>query len=320
MKSKITVIHKQKPIKRVATYIKHVTNISGTEKRVAVTNPAQLSAHDWRIALVQAKKSLSDKKISILSAGVAYFATLAFFPLLAASVAIAAFVIDGNQLHVVVSNLETYLPTDISTLLTSQLKNAVGHTSKNVLVAVFAILLSLFSVSGAVQNLINAMNSSYETKETRNFIKLRLTSLFLTLGLLVVGFVAIVLLLVNVDILRQLHLPNAFIFIFPVLRWVVLAGIIGVGLAIVYRYAPSRANPHWQWVSWGAGISTVVWLIGTTLFFIYAKYFANFSNTYSLFAGIIVLMAWLNLSAFIILLGAEINYGLESRTTRKTTK
>lgn len=310
----------KKTNKRIVKYFKHITDFSGSDRRVAVTNPAQLSAHDWRIALLQTKKSLNDKKISILSAGVAYFATLAFFPLLAASVAIAAFVIDGNQLHTVVMNLEKYLPGDMSTLLTSQLKNAVGHSSRNIVVAVVAILVSLFSVSGAVQNMIKAMNSSYEVSETRNFIKLRLTSLLLTFGLLVVGFVAIALLVVNVDMLHQLHFPGAFILIFPYLRWIVLAIIIGVGLSAVYRYAPNRRNPHWQWVSWGAGISTIIWLLGTTLFFIYAKYFANFSSTYSLFAGIIVLMAWLNLSAFIILLGAEINYGLESRTTRKTTK
>lgn len=61
-------------------------------------------------------------------------------------------------------------------------------------------------------------------------------------------------------------------------------------------------------------------MIGTALFFVYARYFANFSDSYSIFAGIIVLMTWFNLTSFIILLGAEINYRLETQTLRKTSK
>jgi len=92
-----------------------------------------------------------------------------------------------------------------------------------------------------------------------------------------------------------------------------------VSLSVFYRYAPDRGNPHWQWVTWGSCIATAIWLVGTTLFFIYARYFAHFTDSYSIFAGIIVLMTWLNLTAFAILIGAEINFRLENQTRARTT-
>jgi len=99
----------------------------------------------------------------------------------------------------------------------------------------------------------------------------------------------------------------------------VLTAIIAGSLALFYRVAPSNHNPHWQWVSWGAGIASVVWLAGTTLFFLYAKYLSVYSNIYNVFGSVVVLLIWLNLSAYIILLGATINQRLEARTTRRTS-
>jgi membrane protein len=307
-------------IKKIMTFFQNVTSLKGNQFKSTALHPGQFSLKDWRFALLETKNAIGTKNIGILSAGIAYFATLAFFPLIAAAVAIAAFVLDAHQLKDVVHSLEMYLPADIASLISTQLKNALGNGSANIIVAVIAILLSLFSVSGATQNVITATNIIYERTESRNFIKLRLRSLLLTFGLIVTAFISISLLVVNGNMLNNIGVPEAIIILISYLRWVVLAVLVALGLAVFYRYGPDRKNPKWQWVSWGAVIATVVWLLGTTLFFIYAQYFANFSDTYSLFAGIIVLMTWLNLSAFIILLGATINHRLESRTIRKTTK
>jgi membrane protein len=101
-------------------------------------------------------------------------------------------------------------------------------------------------------------------------------------------------------------------------RWFIIAALMTVGLAAFFRYAPNRSNPHWQWVTWGSLIATVVWLLATTIFFVYARYFANYTESYSVFAGILVLMIWLNLTSFALLLGATINYKLENQTRAKT--
>ena len=309
-----------KLLQRINTIFQNATSLKGSQYRVMATSPRHFSWKEWRIALIETKNSIGTKNIGILSAGIAYFATLAFFPLIAAGVAIAAFVINDHELQNVVHNLEMYLPADIASLISSQLKNALGNNSANIAVAVVAILLSLFSVSGATQNAITATNIIYEREESRHFIKLRLLSLLMTIGLVVISFISIGLLVINDGMLRHIGTPDLLIVLISFLRWFILAFMVAGSLAVFYRYGPDRKSAHWQWVSWGAVIATIIWLLGTTVFFVYAQYFANFSDTYSLFAGIIVLMTWLNLSAFVVLLGATINHRLEARTVRKTSK
>lgn len=280
--------------------------------------PTQLSWKDWKRVLVETKNALGKKKLPILAAGVAYFSTLAFFPMLAAAVAIAAFVITPDQLQSITHNIETYLPADMASLVTTQLQHLVDKKAGTIIAAVIAIVISLYGASGAISNLITATNAAYSCRESRNFFKLHAFSLLLTLGAIALSFVIAVLLALSGATLSFLHLPALLVDVILALRWAVLVVIVAFALAVFYRYGPDRKNPKWQWVSWGALLATVIWLLGTIVFFIYVQHFGNFSNSYSLFAGIIVLMIWLNLSAFIVLLGATVNHHLELQGTDTT--
>ena len=300
-------------------YRKFIPILKG-ESRPLATGPHQFTFRDWKVAAEATKTALSAKRIGILAAGIAYFATLAFFPLIAASVAIASFIINHQQLQSITTSIEGYLPSDIAQLITIQLNAAITNQASSAWIAVIGILISLFSISGAVINMISASNVSYERDESRGFIKLRLTSLGLMLMGAVAGVIVIGLLLLNQAGLMSFGVPAYLAVTISVLRWLVMAGLITIVLAIFYRYGPDRSNPHWQWVTWGSIIASVIWLLGTALFFIYARYFANFSESYSIFAGIIVLMTWFNLTSYIVLLGAEVNYRLENQTLANTTK
>lgn len=288
---------------------------SATELKVQ--SPTQLSFRDWRHALLGAKQAFGNKNLPVLAAGVAYFSTLSFFPMFAAAVAIAAFVIRPEQLHHLITGLESYLPADMASLVTTQLEHASGKKAGNIIVAVIAIAISLFGASGAVSNLITASNVSYNCKETRGFFKLKALSLLLTLGAILAGFMVVGLLALNAQTFAWLGLPSFVVTALLTVRWLLLILFVMLAMAVFFRYGPNRQNPRWQWVSWGALLATTVWLIGTVLFFVYVQYFGNFSKSYSLFAGIIVLMTWLNLSAFITLFAAEINHKLEQQALKK---
>lgn len=289
------------------------------EKRELASTPTDLSWQSWKRALIETKNAFGDKDVGTLAASVAYGGTLAFFPLVVAMVAIAGSVMSPEQIKDVVEGMAMYLPKDIASLITAQLTNAMGRHSANTIVAVVGIGLALFGVSGAMNNLINALNRIYERKETRHFLRVRLTSLFLT-TLMVVGMLIILpLLILGSDMLRAWQVPEVAITFFGIARWVLLTLVMALGLSFIYRIAPDRPNARWQWVSWGAIIATFLWLIVTAVFFVYVQNFSNFSSSYSLFAGIIVLMMWLNYSGMIILAGAEVNHQLESQTARKTT-
>lgn len=293
--------------------------MEGYTGKTAANSPLKFRWVDWKRALLATKDAISAKRIGILAAGIAYFATLAFFPLMAATVGIASFIINDDQLHDILTGIEGFLPADIASLISTQLATALQDRASSLFIIIFGILLSLFSISGAITNLLSAANVSYEVKETRTFIRLRLASLAIMASGAVTGILIIGLLLLNEPLLAAIGIPDPVITTVSIIRWPIIALIVTVSLAFFYRYGPNRNNPKWQWVTWGSVIAAVVWLIGTAAFFVYARYFANFSESYSVFAGIIVLMTWLNLSAFIVLLGAEINYRLEQRTRARTT-
>lgn len=285
------------------------------------STPIDLSFMSWKKSIIETGKAIGDKNIGILSAGIAYFGILAFFPMVAAMVAIAGTVLPPDSIREAATEIKDFLPGDIYSLLVTQLENASGQTSSNIAIAVFGISFAIFSVSGATTHLMNSLNVMYGIKEGRNFVKQRLVGVLFTIGLIVTMVIVVPLLLTGADVLRWFGFPPAVTSTFAVLRWFLLAILTMVGLAILYHFGPSRpARAKWQWVSWGAIIATLIWIAGSALFFIYLQYFANFSNSYSLFAGLIALMIWLNLSSFVVLLGAEINHRLEQRTAPRTTK
>ena len=299
---------------------KSIQSIWADSTRTFARTPREFTLKDWKNALVETKNAIRSKKISILAAGVAYFLTFAVFPAIAAMVAVLSFVLSESQLTAAVKAFETFLPTDIANLISTQLAAALENPSSSALIVIFGILIALFSLSGAVSNSIKATNSIYEVSEMRRFVSLRLISTGFIVAAGIITIIVVSLLVLNETFLVSIGVPQWVAWTILVVRWVIIAAVVTVGLAAFYRYAPNRKNPHWQWVTWGSLIATLLWLIGTTLFFIYARFFAHYTEAYSVFAGIIVLMIWLNLTSFAVLLGAAINFKLENQTRAKTSR
>jgi membrane protein len=104
-----------------------------------------------------------------------------------------------------------------------------------------------------------------------------------------------------------------------ILTWLVLAGLVIVGLALLYRYGPSRSHARLRWVTWGAVAAAGLWLLASFAFQIYAANFANYSATYGSLGAVIALLMWFWVSAFVVLLGAELNAEMEHQTRRDST-
>lgn len=285
---------------------------STEQKQVVDSNfSGQLSFDDWRRALLQTKDSLGEKHLPILAAGIAYYSTLAFFPLLAAAVAIGALVITPNQLDALLGAAESYLPGDVASLVGGQIEDFVSNRSGNFLAAGIATLVALFGASGASKNLIVASNVAFDVKETRAWLRRQIIGIIWTFGGIIFGFVVMVLLVLNQSILGGLLIDPNIVDLLLMGRWLIMLVLAILGLSVFYRYGPNRSPAKWTLVFRGATVATLVWLLATLLFFAYVQNFGNYAKSYSLFAGIIVLMIWLNFSALIVLLGAELNRSLE---------
>lgn len=293
------------------------TYSSGTLRRTRATSSIRdLSKKTWARVIQKTINAVTDQNLPMLGASIAFGGTLAFFPLVAACVAIASMVIRPEQLHEIIASMSHFLPRDIHSMLTAQITNAMADTSSSMAVAVVAIVIAIFGVSGAVSSVVSAVNMAYGLKETRSVVKIRLMSMAMTFVMIIGMLIMIPLVTVGRPIFESIGTPEPLIVLLMIVRWPIMAMLVMIGLAIFYRYAPNRSRGEWQWLTWGSVIATLMWIVATALFFVYLQYFAGFSNSYSLFAGIVALMLWLNVGGVIILIGAEINRQLEERSNK----
>jgi membrane protein len=282
--------------------------------------PSQIPPRGWFAVLKRVKAEVKEDNVPLLAAGVAFYAMLAIFPAIIALVTIYGMVADPAQVESQVGEFAKSLPSGADQLITGQLKNVVnaGRQSLSIGLAV-SLLAVLWSASGGIQGLVKSLNLVYDERETRGFIKLRGLSLLLTLGAIVVAVVALVLIAVFPGVIDNFELGKAGELAASIVRWIVLALLVLVALAVLYRFAPDRANPRWRWVSGGAVVALVLWLLGSIGFSWYVDNFGKYNQTYGALAAVIILLLWLFLSAFAVLLGAELDAETERQTARDTT-
>jgi membrane protein len=283
--------------------------------------PAQIPARGWWQVIRRAVKESTADHVSMLAGGVAFFAFLAVFPALIAAVTLYGLIADPAEVARQVESLAGALPQETRPLIAGQLNSVVSSSDSALGVGlVVSLLAALWSASSGTGNLIQAVNLAYDEDETRGFLKLRALALLLTLGAIVFVLVTLTLVAVVPAVLDALPLGTAGRVIAQVVRWLLLVAVVIGALAVVYRVAPDRDAPRFRWVSVGALVAAVLWLIGSGAFSLYVNNFGSYNKTYGALAGVVVLMLWLYLTSYIVLLGAEINAESERQTRQDTTR
>ena len=283
-------------------------------------NPAQLPFKGWKDVLLRVFHAFSDNNLSIIAAGVSFYGLLAIFPGVAAFVSIYGLFQDPNEVVREMQGLSGMIPPDVIRTITDQMTQIASRPSGSLgLAAVITLALALWSARKGTTALMVALNVVYAEKESRNFVVATLVSLVLTFAI-ILGLIGVALLAAGVPLVTAaLGLPNWAI---GVARGVGLGAgalLLMMGIAGMYRYAPSRTRPKWRWVIVGAAIVTVFWIIGSLGFSLYVAVSGSYSATYgSLGAGVGVL-TWLYITVLIMLVGGEINAQMEFQTAEDTT-
>jgi membrane protein len=283
-------------------------------------HPSEIPPRGWLAILKRVKAEVKEDNVSLLAAGVAFYAMLAIFPAIIAVVTIYGMVADPEQVESQVGEFAKSLPAGADQLIAQQLKSVASAGEQALSIGLAVSLLAVFwSVSSGVQGLVKSLNLVYDERETRGFAKLRGLSLLFTLGAILVVVIAMALIAVFPAVIDRLDLGQTGELAVSIARWVVLAVVVLTALAVLYRYAPNRANPRWRWVSWGAVVALVLWLLGSVGFSWYVDNFSNYNQTYGALAAVIILLLWLFLSSFAVLLGAELDAEIERQTASDTT-
>jgi membrane protein len=282
--------------------------------------PTDIPWSGWKQILKRAWAENKADNMPIIAGGVAFFGFLSIFPALIALISIYGLVASPESVAKQVESLSAQLPDSAASLIGDQLTSIVDNSGSALSISlIISILAALWSASGGMGNLITAVNLAYDEVEARNFVKLRLTSLALTLGAILFVLVTFGLVAVVPAVLNALPLGIVGTILAQVVRWVVLLGVFAGSLAVLYRVAPDRDAPRFRWVSLGAVIVTVIWAAVSVGFAVYVNNFGSYDKTYGAIAGVIVLMLWLYLTCYLVLLGAEINSEAEHQTAQDTT-
>jgi membrane protein len=284
------------------------------------TKPSEIPALGWKDIAVRVKQQASEDHVSLTAAGVAFYGFLAVIPALAALVGIAGLLIDPDTARQRIEDLFGTLPDEAKALLTDQLRN-VAETSGGALSLsiVVGIALSLWAASSGMGHLLEAVAVAYDEDEHRGFVRRKLRDLGFTLGAILFGVLALAAITGLPVLLRALDLPAGVRWLLGLAVWPVLGAGLVVALAIIYRYAPDRDNAEWRWVSWGAVLAVVLWVLASVAFQLYTANFASYNKTYGSLAAVVVLLMWLWLSAYVVLLGAEVNAEIEHQTAHDST-
>jgi membrane protein len=291
---------------------------AGGRGRTADT-PAQVPARGWKDITKRTLQQIKEDNLSIVAAGVAFFGFLAIVPAMAAVIAIYGLVADPATISSHLDALQRIVPSEAMPLLEEQLARITETTTAGWSAAI-GLVLTLFGALKGTKALMEGLNIAYDEQERRGFVKLHLVALTLTLGA-IVGVAAMVgLIAILPAVLGFMHISSTAETVLSWLRWPVLAALFMFGLAALYRYGPCRDKPQWKWVSPGAAVASVIWLIASAAFSLYATSFGNFDKTYGSLGAVVAFLLWMYLSAFVILLGAEFNCEQERQTKKDTTE
>lgn len=269
---------------------------------------------------MRVQREISADRLSIVAAGVAFFSLLALFPALIALVSIYGLVSDPADVAEQMNSFYSVLPGDVAAIVGGQLSAIVSSASSELTLGfALSVGLALWTASSGIVTLIEGVAIAYDEPETRSFVKIRLLALGMTLGAIVVVVVMLAGIVVLPIWITGLGLGAVGEAIVTYGRWPVLALLFMGALSVVYRYGPDRQKPQWGWVTWGAVLATLLWLAGSLLFSLYTSNFADYNKTYGTLGAVVVLLMWLYVSAFIVLVGAEVNSEMEHQTARDTT-
>lgn len=283
--------------------------------------PTEIPAKGWKDIAFRLKDEISEDRVGLIAAGVAFYGLLALFPAITALIAISGLLVEPNAVVEQMRSLSGIVPEEVIVIITEQATAVAGSREGGLgLAAIFGVLVALYSASKGMSSLMEGINVAYDEEEERGFIRLKLVTFALTIFLMLGLLIALFAMLGLPAALAVVSLGPVVETLITIALLIALLALTMLGLSVLYRYAPSRDEPEWKWASVGAVVGCIVWLVASAGFAFYVSNFGSYNESFGTLAGVIVLLMWFWISAFIILMGAELNAELEAQTLVDTTQ
>ncbi|NMT65018.1 YihY/virulence factor BrkB family protein [Marinobacter orientalis] len=283
-------------------------------------HPSQIDVKGWRDIALRVKCAIKKDHLGLIAAGVAFYFFLAIFPMIAAFLSVYGLIFDPAEARAHVTALSGVLPGQARSILAQQTEQLTsGSGSALGLGALISILIAIWSAHKGTTAMTIAMNIAYKEEGSRGFIRKMLVDFSLTLGLVIFFTISLAIVAVAPVVLQLLDPGPTVELALDLLRWPTLGLIAVLALSVMYRFGPDRQAPKWRWLTPGALLAVIVWLITSGLFSWYVSSFGDYNETYGSVGAVITLLFWFYLTAYIFILGAELNSEMEHQTSRDTT-
>lgn len=294
---------------------------TGAEKQgPTFERPSELKRSDWKSIFIQTAKSLISGPTTLVAAGCAFYTTLSLFPAISSLISIYGLAFDVQTVTPQLEVLRNLLPPSAYALIYDRIQTLVAEPHSSLtLNLVISLSVALWSASAATRSILAALNIAYNTKESRSFLVFQVTALGMTLSA-VLGAALTLALMVALPLLLNLpawlHIPTPPGSIEFAARWsgpVIMFTFQILATSVLYRFGPDRHHPAlWRWVMPGALFATISWILSASGFSYYVAHIASYNATYGPLGAVIAIMMWFFVSAWVVLMGAELNAEMES--------
>ena len=286
---------------------------AGSPWHIPLAGWKEIAGRTWRQTWID--------NVGLVAAGVAFYGFLALVPLLGLIVMVYGLVAEPQT---VVSNMRALtdiLPNNVAQFIGEQLLGAV-ETAKDTrgLGILVALAFAFYGGSNGAGAIITALNIAYQEKEKRSLARFYLIALVMTLAAVVFAVLALAA-TAAIAFLGEL-LPEASAFTVAASKAAAYVGLVVIAAGVaatLYRYAPSREDARWEWITPGSLFAAVTWLLLTLVFGYYVTSVADYNATYGSLGAVIALLTWMYLSAYVFVIGAELNSEIEHQTAKDST-
>ncbi len=275
--------------------------------------PTDIPARGWKEIFWRVYAQIGEDRVLAVAAGVTFYALLAIFPAITALVSIYGLFADPASIQSHLSTVSAFMPGGAIDIIGEQVQRIASEKSGLGFAFALGLATSLWSANAGMKALFDSLNVAYGEKETRGFIKLNATSLAFTAGMLLFAVVALAAAVGVPLLLAWLPLGEWLALALRWLRWPILLVLLGVALALLYRFGPTRKKPRWRWITVGSSFACIAWVLASAAFSYYAANFGSYNKTYGTLGAAIGFMTWIWISVIVVMIGAEINSEVEAQ-------
>ena len=298
----------------------HHARASEPGRGLRASSPWQIPLRGWKDILWRTYERIGEDRLLAVAGGVVFFGLLAVFPAVTAVVSLYGLFAKASTINEHLSAAGGLLPDGAMSIVQDQVNRLTAKgDAKLGLGFIVGLSIALWSANSGMKAILDALNVVNEEKEKRGFIKLNLVSLCFTLAAIASVLLALGAVVILPVALSYLGLHAVTDLLIRLARWPILLVLIVLGLAVLYRFGPSRREPRWRWISVGSVVAAIAWLAASALLSWYLTRFANYDATYGSLGAGIGLMMWMWISSIVILFGAELNSEIEHQTVRDST-